>query len=75
MAYRCPRCGRMAKAVHTKEVVRRDGYSIWRRRECSAGHCFTTYETAKEDGPSTEPSPETLDEEITLSSLPLLPHP
>lgn len=38
---KCPECGRKAAVLLTRE---RDGY-VWRRRECSQGHRFTTTET------------------------------
>jgi transcriptional regulator NrdR family protein len=41
---RCPECGVMAPSVVTDTRMSRDGLRIRRRRKCSNGHRFTTYE-------------------------------
>ena len=56
MSYKCPECGRNTKLLHVREVVLPSSYGVWRRRECSQGHRFTTYERQKEDGSIAEPS-------------------
>lgn len=52
----CPRCGSMDSGVLDSRGGHRRGFFIRRRRECSNGHRYTTYEQlAVED--SVEPEP------------------